>query len=558
MKNAPCTKLSWAEEMKLMKAFPMYLDDDEEALARKFFKPLVFFQQIESDRTQRRCVCTSCMETFIADKAIFSDFFKATHGKRCECPHCGQASILLAMGKFKNFGSLSSRERAVQMSSYGDWLLIQAGWITRTFDHEDLGGYLEFEPFRRYAFAPGRRAMWSQAYSVEGAWTREDSISEPFARQPYEREAAYIPLNAEALSISSMRWCQYDRWFDNEFGGLLADLDWVEAPFLIAHFITYLSEYTRRPQMEFLAKLGHDDVLRDLVIARKPHGDLLDWKARTPAAFFRLRKEEYQLFADSGLSLNALEGWRAQRKRGLSFQSFIEGRKDCGEDFNRVLRCLEFSGVSLNHAMRYLRQQARGDLRSFHGAVEFWLDYLTNARQLDYDLTRTDVALPKNLRERHDLAAGAVNLVEAQEQMRRYAVRYRNLTEQFEFQSDGLCVVVPKSIQEIIDEGKILQHCVGGYAKRHVSGAVTILFLRKMKNPEAPYVTMELSTENNCKNLHIVQIHGFQNDKKAERSPEVLHGEFLKLWLEWVHGGSQRDQTGKPLLRAETTKVNIA
>lgn len=555
MTNAPCTELSREEEIDLMNIFPNYLDDKEEALARQFFQPLVFFRQMEDDRNQRRCVCTSCMEGFVADKRISSDFFKATHGKRCECPNCGQASTLAAMGKFKNFERLTSRERAVQLIVYEDWLLIQAGWITRTFDHEDLGGYLEFEPFRRYAFAPGRRAMWSRRtvswlgeHGVDGPWTREDRIHEPFVCRPYEREAAYIPLNVEALSVSSLRWCQYGRWFDNEYGGVLGGFDWTEEPFRIAYLIAYLSEYTRRPQMEFLAKLGHDDVLRDLVLSRKAHRDLLNWNACTPAAFFRLSKADYRVFSDAGLGLTALNGWRAQRRRGLSFQDFLKGQKDCGQYFGHVLECLDLSHTNMNHAMRYLRQQAGGDLRSFSNAAEFWVDYLRNARQLGYDLTRADVAMPKNLRERHDLAADAVNAVKEQEQVKQYAVRYRRLTEQFEFEADGLCVVVPKGVQEIVSEGKLLQHCVGGYAKRHVSGAVTILFLRKIKNPEASYVTMELSTENNCGKLRIVQIHGFQNDKKAKEPPEVRHAGFLKLWLEWVHDGSRRDQDGQPIL----------
>ena len=37
MKNAPCTLLSWAEEMELMNAFPKFLEDSEENLARQFF-----------------------------------------------------------------------------------------------------------------------------------------------------------------------------------------------------------------------------------------------------------------------------------------------------------------------------------------------------------------------------------------------------------------------------------------------------------------------------------------------------------------------------------------
>lgn len=178
MKNPECTELTPEEETKLMQMFPAYLAEEDEDLARKFFQPVVFFRQCEDDRRARRCVCTSCMEVFFAHKETSPEFFRAVHGKRCLCPNCGQQSTLAAMGKFDNFSSLTSRERAVQLKAHGNWLLVQAGWITRTFDREDLGGYLDFEPFRRYAFAPGRRMMWSRRTvswfgerRTDGPWT---------------------------------------------------------------------------------------------------------------------------------------------------------------------------------------------------------------------------------------------------------------------------------------------------------------------------------------------------------------------------------------------------
>ena len=85
------------------------------------------------------------------DKEIRPDFFKIKHNGVCECPNCGQRAELLAMGKYTNFENLRSRERAVQVRAYKDWLLVQAGYVFRQFDHEDMGGYINFEPFRMYA-----------------------------------------------------------------------------------------------------------------------------------------------------------------------------------------------------------------------------------------------------------------------------------------------------------------------------------------------------------------------------------------------------------------------
>lgn len=185
-------------------------------------------------------------------------------------------------------------------------------------------------------------------------------------------------------------------------------------------------------------------------------------------------------------------------------------------------------------------------------AAQLWLDYLDAAGKLKYDLTRDDVRMPGDLAERHDLAAASLRTAEDEKAMRKYRARYRRLVEQFSFTADGLSVVVPGNIQDIVREGRVLQHCVGGYAERHVNGAVTILFLRKESAPGVPYVTIELSTENNCRELRIRQIHGYRNERDGGPPPERVHGGFLKLWLDWVHEGSPRDAEGRPVVKEVT------
>ena len=241
MNNPECTPLSQAEELALMKAFPSWLSDQDEAIARRIFEQLVFFETI--DRNTRRCVCTSCMEGFLVDKAIRPEFFKTKHGQVCECPNCGQRATLLSAGKYKNFNRLTSRQRAVQITVCQDWLLVQAGWLSRSFDCDDLAGYVDFVPFRRYAFAPGRRVMWEQ-WGDDSPWTLMSRIKEPFPRQPYAAETEYLPMGAANIAKSSLRYCQYDQWFDAEYGGVPGSCDWELEPFRVAYLIQYLGEYT--------------------------------------------------------------------------------------------------------------------------------------------------------------------------------------------------------------------------------------------------------------------------------------------------------------------------
>ena len=105
-----------------------------------------------------------------------------------------------------------------------------------------------------------------------------------------------------------------------------------------------------------------------------------------------------------------------------------------------------------------------------------------------------------------------------------------------------------KSAQEIMDEGRILKHCVAGYADRHMQGQVTILFMREAAAPDKPFLTIEMAGNK------LVQIHGYRNEGlysakgRFAPDPREVHREWLDTWLEWLKKGSKRDKKGKPVL----------
>lgn len=69
-------------------------------------------------------------------------------------------------------------------------------------------------------------------------------------------------------------------------------------------------------------------------------------------------------------------------------------------------------------------------------------------------------------------------------------------------------------------EGRTLHHCVGGdnYLSKHNKGTTAILFLRKEKTPDTPYITIEI------KGTEIRQWYG-AHDKKPKQE---FFDRFLK------------------------------
>ncbi len=115
------------------------------------------------------------------------------------------------------------------------------------------------------------------------------------------------------------------------------------------------------------------------------------------------------------------------------------------------------------------------------------------------------------------------------------AQRYNNLTkdgkwdkfnkkriEKYEKIGDEFEIIVPREPKDIINEGASLNHCVGGYLESVASGYKTILFLRKVSEPDKSFYTIEVGNSN------IIQIHGNHN-KWLGNNPEAI--QFVIDWL---------------------------
>ena len=97
--------------------------------------------------------------------------------------------------------------------------------------------------------------------------------------------------------------------------------------------------------------------------------------------------------------------------------------------------------------------------------------------------------------------------------------------EMYEKVGDEFEIVVPREPVDIINEGANLNHCVGGYLESVASGYKTILFLRKVSEPDKSFYTIEVGKSN------IIQIHGNHN-KWLGNNPEAI--QFVIDWLKDV------------------------
>ncbi|WP_233541959.1 MULTISPECIES: PcfJ domain-containing protein [Vagococcus] len=117
---------------------------------------------------------------------------------------------------------------------------------------------------------------------------------------------------------------------------------------------------------------------------------------------------------------------------------------------------------------------------------------------------------PKDLQKAHDKAVDTINQLERELKRQTYEKRLSQI-KKYDKEIDEFVFLVPKDLQEIVDEGNKLRHCVGNqnHLDRHAKGQTTIVFIRQKDKPNKPYFTMEYA------NQHVVQIQGKRNREEV-------------------------------------------
>lgn len=183
--------------------------------------------------------------------------------------------------------------------------------------------------------------------------------------------------------------------------------------------------------------------------------------------------------------------------------------------------------------LHYLEKTA--GYKNLYTTFTHYRDYLGMANSMGYDMNNGVRLYPKNLRDAHNKAASEFYQGETdklkQDAIRKYpgiSGMKKELDDTYGYRDSTYEIMAPHTAGDIIEEGRVLHHCVGGdrYMGNHNVGKRFILFMRKTAKPDTPYYTIEIEPETD----RIIQYYGL-NDKKPDKK-EV--DAFLKKWKEAV------------------------
>ncbi len=315
---------------------------------------------------------------------------------------------------------------------------------------------------------------------------------------------SYIILNDEAIKDSDMKYCPID-----EARGLPIEL---------------LNLYVKHPNIEYLFKANYGCLIsKEYTYSyyansgghlTVPEG--IDWKSNNLLKMLRLSRYEFKLLQGKEKQYQHYIWWRNEFPKEKP-EYLLQIAEYFGAQRGTADKVMNMTGYSLKRIVRYLKDQ---NLQLY-----MYTDYLEQCNELKYNLHDTAICFPHDFTKMHNRLTEIISVLYEMKRRKKDKEKGREIARQIrqakknrqkmEFSFEDLILRQPVSADEIIEEGRKLHHCVGGYVDRHLKAQTNIFFIRKKSAPDKPYFTIEVNNR-----FNVVQCHGYKNDPHG-RPPEI-------------------------------------
>lgn len=330
--------------------------------------------------------------------------------------------------------------------------------------------------------------------------------------------------------------------------------DWIHRSMLIDFYIAA----ARYPDFEMMIKVGLDDIWQRLTmkcaVNFNPRGRNIEDRLRIYKS--RLKPLIEAKGQHEKLFLYQLEKRIGDHWTDEDIEIIETLRRNCfGDKYQIALKYATPKRVKNYMVKQKMWPNKNDDYHKSRPKTELrgtYYDYLQMKADQGYEMNDIQV-FPKDIRRRHDemvLEAEKTKLdkrkKEANERYSKIKAKYRRLSDKYSAAAGGLIIRPAKDAAEIVTEGRILHHCVGGdnYLSSHNDGRSFILFLRKISEKDMPYITVEIRDDK------IVQWYGAY-DRKPDK-------QMIEAWLEkYIKELKKHEKMLKKAKKSSKTKQNV-
>lgn len=312
--------------------------------------------------------------------------------------------------------------------------------------------------------------------------------------------------------------------------------------------IRYLQNYQKTPQIEILAKLGLSEIVKGINEGRT--GIIVDASAKRLDALLGIRRERTKKLIEEKGDARLLRVLQIEKSLDQHWtEEQVNHLRETGLDIAHIAFVLNYMTIQklLNRIEKYAgcayETNCGRAVANIRNTAIIYIDYLMMRERRGYDLHNTVYQQPRDLSAAHRQMVTETNreevkkrLEETEERYENIKKRYRSLRKEYCYEDATYLIRPARSAEEIVMEGRILHHCVGGdnYLSKHNEGKSYILMMRYQKEPETPYITIEINPEQK----RIVQWYG-ERDTKPDK--EKIQS-WLDNYLEKLKNGTLQEE----------------
>lgn len=326
----------------------------------------------------------------------------------------------------------------------------------------------------------------------------------------YGKVELMYPFEEAVLYGTTGENCKLDRYLQQEGKSLAA----------------YLALWRKKPNVENLIMQGCGHLVEELIQADQngytysrskgiPTLPMVNWKESKPHRMLNMTKEEFQRWGKE-LTKDDLAKISCVRKAGIPM--------DVTQQLPQLHRRLPYEVERITREQPELFWKILNYTDGRGRDYTLLRDYWEMAKALEMDLDNRQVRWPKDLKAAHDRTMKAWQKRKTLILRENFEKRRQEL-DGLAWQINGLLIRPCATEEEMIREGKALNHCVARYAEDHAKGKTAIFFIRQTDAPDKPFFTLEWDE----KNRRVVQNRGKRN---CDRTPEVAL--FEKMWTDWL------------------------
>ena len=375
-----------------------------------------------------------------------------------------KASRLSYPTKFYSFGIILISKKRIEIQTYSYWHTIKDGKETLIYEQSN---------FERFSNDTHLKAHYNHGDWYEGLLSNYGFMSSAYTN------TVFYPNNwQEKLTTVS-------------------ELKYLQLPEIERHELAHIYKY--RNEIEFLQKIGATTLANEIIFDdyRNVFG-LYFHKADMRVITKKWLKANKQKLKTSNPTFHEFMLEKTLKERNAPM-------------INEIEKYVHYSQIKQLPKEVNLTKFQKWFIRKGE-RFDYYMDYLHMLEELNTPLNNDSVLYPENLQVAHDNAMNTLNLLKSEIEEKQYQER-KNQIKALEAEIDDLLFLTPHSLQEIIQEGSILRHCVGSqhYIERHTQGKTTIVFIRRKEKPDMPYFTLEY------RNQQVIQIQGKCNRQEVPK-----------------------------------------